>query len=66
MNAKEMDGTTPLHLACINEHEAIISLMLEKGTDPTITNNKGKTPLQIAQEYNQNCVAAIEQFQPRF
>ena len=41
--------------------------MLEKGADPTITNNNGKTPLQIAQEENkQNCVAAIEQFQPRF
>jgi hypothetical protein len=45
----------------------MVSILLENGADPTITNNYGRTPLQIAQEYNkQNCVAALEQFQPRF
>jgi hypothetical protein len=39
---------------------------LEKGADPTITNNKGKTPLQIAQEKNnQSCVTAIKEFPQR-
>jgi hypothetical protein len=38
--------------------------LLEKGADPTITNNECKTPLQIAQgNYNPNCVAAILQNQ---
>ncbi len=80
VNAKsDADGQTPLHSASRSGHEAIVSLLLangyeamvsillENGADPTITNNYGRTPLQIAQEYNkQNCVAALEQFQPRF
>jgi ankyrin repeat protein len=44
-------------------HEAIVSLLLEKGADPSITNDEGKTPLQYAQEENkQNCVAVFEEF----
>jgi ankyrin repeat protein len=36
---------------------------LEKGADPSITNDEGKTPLQYAQEANeQNCVAVFEEF----
>jgi ankyrin repeat protein len=38
--------------------------LLEMGADPTITDNNGKTPLQIAQENNkQSRVVAIELFQ---
>jgi ankyrin repeat protein len=34
---------------------------LENGADPTITNNEGKTHLQLAQEANeQNCVTVLE------
>jgi ankyrin repeat protein len=67
VNAKNDYGNTPLHKAGYNGHEAVVSLLLEKGADRNITNYYGKTPLQIAQKYKkQNCVAAIEQFQPRF
>jgi ankyrin repeat protein len=68
VNAKNKQGWTPLHWACVSGYyDAAVSLLLENGADPTITDNNGKTPLQLAQEYNkQNCVAAIEQFQPRF
>jgi ankyrin repeat protein len=60
VNAKKNDGWTPLHHAIQFERENIVSILLENGADPTITNKDGKTPLQIAQDHNnQNCVAAI-------
>jgi ankyrin repeat protein len=60
----EIRGNTLLHRACYNGRDAIVSLLLEMGADPTITDNNGKTPLQIAQENNkQSCVVAIELFQ---
>jgi hypothetical protein len=69
VNVKAKDGSTPLHWACANRYggkDAVVSLLLEKGADPTITDDYGKTPLQIAQgNYKQNCVSAIEQFQQR-
>jgi ankyrin repeat protein len=63
-DAKEKySGETPLHYATNNGKKSIISLLLEKGAHPTITNNKGRTPLQCAQENNnQNCVAVFEEF----
>jgi molybdopterin converting factor small subunit len=66
VNAKSSYGSTPLHWASYNGHESTVSFLLENGADPTITNNDGKTPVQVAQEKNnQKCVAAIEQFQQR-
>jgi ankyrin repeat protein len=62
------DGSTPLHRASIHGHghEAVVSLLLEKGADPIITDENGKTPLQIAQERKkQNCVAVLEEFARR-
>jgi hypothetical protein len=41
-------------------------LLLENGADPTHADNKGRTPLPIAQENDkQDCVAAIEKFPQR-
>jgi ankyrin repeat protein len=63
VNAKTNDGSTPLHGASRYGHESVIALLLEKDADPSITNDEGKTPLQLAQEKNkQNCVAVLEEF----
>jgi ankyrin repeat protein/TPR repeat protein len=66
IEAKNKNGETPIYWASRKGQEAVVSLLLEKGADPSVTNLTGKTPLQTAQEENnQNCVAAMEQFQPR-
>jgi ankyrin repeat protein len=50
----------------LNGHEAVVSLLLEKGADPTISDENGRIRLQIAQEENkQNFVAVFEDFARR-
>jgi len=45
-------------------NEDIVSLLLENGSDRNIINDDGKTPLQIAQENDQqDCAAVILQNQ---
>jgi len=58
LNIKEANGETALHKAVSLQHMAIVTLLLEKGADPTIHDNKvqdsigaeHKTPLEIAIE----------------
>lgn len=46
-----IDGNTPLHFATERGHTEIVQLLIEKYlVDINIPNNKGKTPLQIACE----------------
>lgn len=40
-------GNTPLHIASGYASAKICELLLEKGADPVVNNNKGKNPLQI-------------------
>ena len=51
VEAKDKDGSTPLHLAVLNGHVHLVQYLLDNddqvaSTDPT--NNKGYTPLQMA------------------
>ncbi len=63
VNAQRGDGDTALHKVCRYGRDTLVKLLLEHGADPTIINKNGKTPLQIAQEKNnQNCVAVLEEF----
>ena len=60
MNVKDARGWTPLHYAASNNildgMEAMIKLLLEEGADPSIKNNDGKTPLDVANEENQSFI----------
>ena len=48
LNAVDADGTTALHLAIINVHYDLASLLLKKGADPNIPDVTGMTPLYAA------------------
>ncbi len=48
LNAVDADGTTALHLAIINLHYDLASLLLNKGADPNVTDNAGMTALYAA------------------
>jgi ankyrin repeat protein len=45
VDSKDNYGQTPLSFAAQNGHEAIVSLLLEKGADPAIRDSSGLTPL---------------------
>jgi ankyrin repeat protein len=50
-NAKDKNGWTPLHEAVVGNSEAIVELLVEKGSDVNAVTNSGETALNIAKEY---------------
>lgn len=53
VNSKSANGSTPLHFVCgvsdpSDNHLIIIKRLLKAGANPLLTNNEGKTPLQMA------------------
>ncbi|CAH0394295.1 unnamed protein product [Bemisia tabaci] len=75
VNAKDSDGKTPLHVAIVNQHSAIISLLLcHPGLDLTQRDKSGLTPFATALTCRNNKAAtaileklptAAEQFDNR-
>ena len=54
-NARDEDGSTPLHTASgYNKDPAIVSVLLEAGADPKARDEWGQTPLHEAAQYNAN------------
>ncbi len=50
VNAREVDGTTPLHWAAYNNDAAAVEILLKAGANPNTTNRYGVTPLSLACE----------------
>ena len=48
VNAKHMNGTTPLYVAALGGHKEIAELLIAKGVDVNAKNEKSWTPLHIA------------------
>ena len=48
LNHKRNDGNTPLHIACYKGYTQLAVLLMDFGTNPAITNEKGQTPLLSA------------------
>ena len=48
VNAKDVVGETPLHLAVIGGHKGIVELLIAEGADVGAKANDGKTPLDWA------------------
>lgn len=53
------DGFTPLHFASYKGHEAVISLLLENGTNINAKGDDGSTPLHAASSKGHEAIVAL-------
>jgi ankyrin repeat protein len=70
INQRNNKGRTALWTACFKGRGGVVRVLLESGTDPTVANNEGITPVAIAKqdpddarvsaEGRRECVAALE------
>ena len=51
INAKNDEGMTALHIACINRDRFLLKALLDAGADMSIENNDGHTALYLAYNY---------------
>eukprot|EP00912_Choanoflagellata_sp_UC4_P001643 UC4_evm9s1044 len=58
LNSVDLDGSSPLHYATLNENTAIATLFVESGSSINAQNNDGDSPLHIAAE-NLHLTAAL-------
>ncbi|XP_069162447.1 arfGAP with SH3 domain, ANK repeat and PH domain-containing protein isoform X3 [Procambarus clarkii] len=52
LDRQTLEGNTPLHYCVISNKPECMRLLLRVGANPSIENNNGKTPLDIANERN--------------
>lgn len=50
INLCSEDGTSPLHIACVNGHHSTVQLLLENGADINLCDEKGASPLHMARQ----------------
>jgi ankyrin repeat protein len=62
INARDKDGSTPLHCAVWKGHEQVVAALLEAGADVNAHNENdhwGTTPLHAAAHANQPAIAQV-------
>ncbi|MCB1173793.1 MAG: ankyrin repeat domain-containing protein [Leptospiraceae bacterium] len=60
VNAKDIQGNTPLHRTVLLNNLLLARLLLESGSDKSIQNNLGQTPLALAESRMQNDYAEAD------
>jgi ankyrin repeat protein len=62
VNGVSKIGKTALHYAAAAGHTQVIALLLDHGADPTLKDNQGSTPLDLARAGGKT--AAVEALFP--
>lgn len=60
MELRDDQGQTPLHYAAIHNASDIVELLIDKGMDPNIKDNEGRTPLKALEDAGLRLDAARE------
>ena len=53
LHARDVDGSTALHVACEEGHTAVVEILLRRGTDVHARNNYGDTALHTSAHHGQ-------------
>lgn len=61
VNHQDISGRTFLHAAVLGKRIKILQMLLAAGADPTIADNKGQTPLDLARAQNPKLAKLLEQ-----
>ena len=59
LDAKTDEGCSPLAGAARNGHVEAVRFLLREGADVTATTNDGKNPLDVAESFERDEVAAL-------
>jgi ankyrin repeat protein len=59
VNVRSTAGQTPLFWAAANGYSKVVRLLLDYGAEPNYTDKDGRSPLSIAQFYDQTTVIAM-------
>ena len=59
VEARDAEGSTPLHYVSADGQQALVRLLLDAGADKNATQSDGKTPLQLATENGQELVVSL-------
>nr|XP_042906171.1 uncharacterized protein LOC107456566 isoform X3 [Parasteatoda tepidariorum] len=51
VDSVDIEGNSPLHIACRNNNKRIINTLLREGAIFNIKNNAGKTPIDLSKDY---------------
>ena len=62
LHATDLNGNTPLHLACEGGREEVVQLLIDSGANIKQTNNEGEIPTHVAIQYGSiNIVTMLQQ-----
>ena len=59
VNARQQAGWVPIHAAAQNGDRAMVDLLLQRGADPGLTNDDGKTAAMVAADKGHPEIAAL-------
>jgi hypothetical protein len=59
VEARNVDGMTPLHCASATGREAVVRLLLDRGAEVRAATSKGVTPLHVASQYGHAAVVRL-------
>jgi len=54
LHSTDTNGSTPLHFAVVSGSSKVVRVLLTRGADPYAKDNKGRSPLAISKELQQN------------
>lgn len=59
LHSTDTNGSTPLHFAVVSGSTKVVRVLVTRGADPYAKDNKGRSPLAIAKELQQNAVVEL-------